>query len=103
MPFKNIELRHGDKADDFTWRIIIPYNKKEAYQPKLCWVDKKPFAVGEKLYFLIIPEYFLREEHIYLSSSRSYLVKVAQKYDHYFNEDDIFSFVYKGTDIRHFV
>lgn len=102
MPFKNIELRHGSKADRFTWRIVIPSNKKEAYRPKLCWVDKKPFAVGETLYFLVIPEYFLRDERIYLSSSRSYLIKVARKYS-WFNEDDIFSFVYEGTDIRHFV
>lgn len=40
MPFKNIELRHGSKNDRFTWRIVIPSNKKEAYQPRLCWVDK---------------------------------------------------------------
>lgn len=102
MPFKNIELRHGGKADDFTWRITIPSNKKEAYRPKLCWVDKKPFAIGETLYFLIIPEYFLKDERIYLSSSRSYLIKVARKYS-WFSEDDIFSFIYEGTDIRHFV
>lgn len=102
MPFKNIELRHGSKADRFTWRIVIPSNKKEAYRPKLCWVDKKPFTVGETLYFLVIPEYFLRDERIYLSSSRDCLIKVARKYS-YFSEDDIFSFVYKGTDIRHFV
>lgn len=103
MPLKNIELRHGGKADDFTWRIVIPSNKKEACRPKLCWVDKKPFTIGETLYFLVIPEYFLKDERIYLSSSRSYLVKVARKYDRYFNEADIFSFIYEGTDIRHFV
>lgn len=102
MPFKNIELLHSSKADRFTWRIVIPSNKKEAYRPKLCWVDKKPFTVGEKLYFLVIPEYFLQKERIYLSSSRDYLIKVARKYS-WFNEDDIFSFVYEGTDIRHFV
>lgn len=102
MPFKNIELRHRSKNDWFTWRIVIPSNKKEAYRPKLCWVDKKPFVIGETLYFLVIPEYFLNGERIYLSSSRSYLIKVARKYS-YFNEADIFSFVYEGTDIRHFV
>lgn len=102
MSFKNIELRHGSKNDTFTWRIVIPSNKKEAYRPKLCWVNKKLFTVGEKLYFLVIPEYFLKDERIYLSSSRSYLIKVARKYG-YFSEDDIFSFVYEGTDIRHFV
>lgn len=102
MPFKNIELRHGSKTDWFTWRIVIPSNKKEAYQPRLCWVNKKPFNVGEKLYFLIIPEYFLKDERIYLSSSRSYLIKVARKYN-WFNEDNIFSFIYEGTDIHHFV
>lgn len=102
MPFKNIELRHGSKNDSFTWLIVIPSNKKEAYRPKLCWVDKKPFTIGEKLYFLIIPEYFLKDERIYLSSSRSYLIKVARKYS-WFSEDDIFSFIYEGTDIRHFV
>lgn len=102
MPLKNIELRHGGKADDFTWRIVIPSNKKEAFEPKLCWVNKKPFNIGETLYFLVIPEYFLQKERIYLSSSRSYLIKVAQKYG-YFSEDDIFSFVYEGADIRHFV
>ena len=102
MPFKNIELRHGGKADNFTWRIVIPSNKKEAFEPKLCWVNKKPFNIGKTLYFLVIPEYFLQKERIYLSSSRSYLIKVARKYS-YFSEDDIFSFVYEGTDIRHFV
>lgn len=102
MPFKNIKLRHGSKADDFTWSIVIPSNKKEAYRPKLCWVNKKPFVIGETLYFLVIPEYFLKSERIYLSSSRSYLIKVARKYG-YFSENDIFSFVYEGTDIRHFV
>ena len=102
MPFKNIELRHGSKNDNFTWRIVIPSNEKEAYQPKLCWVDKKPFNIGETLYFLVIPEYFLQKERIYLSSSRSELIKIARKYG-YFSEDDIFSFVYKGEDIRHFV
>ncbi|WP_304126134.1 hypothetical protein [Mogibacterium diversum] len=102
MPLKNIELRHGSKADDFTWRIVIPSNKKEAYRPKLCWVDKKPFVIGETLYFLVIPEYFLKSERIYLSSSRYYLIKVARKYS-WFSEDDIFSFIYEGTDIRHFI
>lgn len=103
MPFKNIELRHGSKADRFTWRIVIPSNKKEAYRPRLCLVDKKPFVIGETLYFLVIPEYFSKDERIYLSSSRSYLIKVTRKYDRYFNEADIFSFVYDGEDIRHFV
>lgn len=102
MPFKNIELRHGGKADDFTWHIVIPSNKKEAYRPQLCWIDKKPFVIGETLYFLVILEYFLKGERIYLSSLRSYLIKVARKYS-WFSEDDIFSFVYEGTDIRHFV
>lgn len=102
MPFKNIELRHGGKADNFTWRIVIPSDKKEAYRPKLCWVNKKPFTVGEKLYFLVIPKYFLKDERIYLSSSRDCLIKVARKY-FWLDEDDIFSFVYEGTDIRHFV
>ena len=102
MPFKNIELRHGSKNDNFTWRIVIPSNKKEAYRPRLCWVDKKPFIAGEKLYFLVIPEYFLKNERIYLSSSRDCLIKVARKYS-WFNENDIFSFIYEGTDIRHFV
>lgn len=102
MPFKNIELRHGSKNDNFTWRIVIPSNKKEAYRPRLCWVDKKPFTVGETLYFLVISEYFLKDERIYLSSSHSYLIKVARKYS-WFDENDIFSFVYEGADIRHFV
>lgn len=102
MPFKNIELRHGSKSDKFTWRIVIPSNKKEAYQPRLCWVNKKPFVIGETLYFLVVPKYFLQKERIYLSSSRSYLIKVARKYS-YFSEDDIFSFVYDGEDIRHFI
>lgn len=102
MPFKNIELRHGSKADNFTWRIVIPSNKKETYRPRLCWVDKKPFAIGETLYFLVIPEYFLQKERIYLSSSRSELIKMARGYA-WFSEDDIFSFVYEGANIRHFV
>ena len=102
MPLKNIELRHGGKADNFTWRIVIPSDKKETYRPKLCWVNKKPFTVGEKLYFLVIPKYFLKDERIYLSSSRDCLIKVARK-SSWFSKDDIFSFTYKGTDIRHFV
>lgn len=51
MPFKNIELRHGGKADNFTWRIVIPSNKKEAYRPQLCWVDKKPFCYRRNIIF----------------------------------------------------
>lgn len=51
MPLKNIELRHGSRCDSWVWRIIIPANKKMAYRPKLCWVNKKPFTVGEVLYF----------------------------------------------------
>lgn len=102
MPFNNIELRHGSKKYWFTWRIVIPSNKKEAYRPRLCWVNKKPFVIGETLYFLVIPEYFLQKERIYLSSSSSELIKMARGYT-WFSEDDIFSFVYKGEDIRHFV
>ena len=51
MPFKNIKLRHGSKADDFTWRIVIPSNKKEAYRPKLCWVNKKPLLSAKHYIF----------------------------------------------------
>lgn len=45
MPLKNIELSHGGRSDTFVWRIVIPANKKEAWRPKLCWVNKKPFVV----------------------------------------------------------
>lgn len=48
MPLKNIELAHGGKNDNFVWRIVIPANKKEAWRPKLCWINKKPFVVGER-------------------------------------------------------
>lgn len=51
MPLKNIELRHGSRCDSWVWRIIIPADKKRAWRPKLCWVNKKPFTVGDVLYF----------------------------------------------------
>ena len=51
MPLKNIELSHGGRNDTYVWRIVIPANKKRTWRPKLCWVNKKPFAVGEVLYF----------------------------------------------------
>lgn len=104
MPLKNIELSHGGRSDTFVWRIVIPSNKKEAWRPKLCWVNKKPFAVGERLYFYHIKEDFpFKEERCYLSSSLEELVAVASKYDHYGDfKNNVFSFRYQGEDIRHY-
>ena len=104
MPLKNIELTHGGRSDTFVWRIIIPSNKKEAWRPKLCWVNKKPFVVGERLYFYHIKEDFpFKEERCYLSSSLEELIAVAKKYKRYGDFDnDVFSFIYKGEDIRHY-
>ena len=103
MPLKNIELSHGGRSDTFVWRIVIPSNKKEAWRPKLCWVNKKPFIVGEVLYFYHIEENFpFKEERCYLSSSLEELIAVASKYDHYGNFKDVFSFRYEGEDIRHY-
>ena len=103
MPLKNIELSHGVRSDNFVWRIVIPANKKEAYRPKLCWVNKKPFAVGERLYFYHVKENFpFKEERCYLSSSLEELIAVAKKYDRYGNFKDVFSFRYEGEDIRHY-
>ena len=104
MPLKNIELSHGGRSDAFVWRIVIPSNKKEAWRPKLCWVNKKPFVVGETLYFYHVKENFpFKEERCYLSSSLEELIAVAKKYKRCsdFN-NDIFSFRYEGEDIRHY-
>ena len=103
MPLKNIELSHGGRNDAFVWRIVIPSNKKEAYRPKLCWVNKKPFVVGERLYFYHVKEDFpFKEERCYLSSSLEELIAVAKKYKRYGNFKDVFSFRYEGEDIRHY-
>lgn len=104
MPLKNIELSHGGRNDAFVWRIIIPSNKKEAWRPKLCWVNKKPFVVGERLYFYHVKEDFpFKEERCYLSSSLEELIAVAKRYKRYGDFDnDVFSFIYKGEDIRHY-
>lgn len=103
MPLKNIELSHGGRSDTFVWRVVIPSNKKEAWRPKLCWVNKKPFAVGERLYFYYVKGDFpFKEERCYLSSSLEELIAVAKKYDRYGNFKDVFSFRYEGEDIRHY-
>lgn len=104
MPLKNIELVHGGRNDTFVWRIVIPSNKKEAWRPKLCWVNKKPFIVGEVLYFYHVKEDFpFKEERCYLSSSLEELVAVASKYDRYVDiEKYVFKFRYEGEDIRHY-
>lgn len=103
MPLKNIELTHGGRNDTWIWRILIPANKKEAWRPKLCWVNKKPFIVGEALYFYHVKSDFpFKEERCYLSSSLEELIDVAKKYDRYGNFKDVFSFRYKGEDIRHY-
>lgn len=103
MPLKNIELSHGGRSDTFVWRVVIPSNKKEAWRPKLCWVNKKPFAVGERLYFYHVKGDFpFKEERCYLSSSLEELIAVAKKYDRYGNFKDVFSFRYEGEDIRHY-
>lgn len=104
MPLKNIELAHGGKNDTFVWRIVIPANKKEAWRPKLCWVNKKPFVVGERLYFYHIKENFpFKEERCYLSSSLEELIAVTKKYKYYGDfKNNVFSFIYEGEDIRHY-
>ena len=103
MPLKNIELSHGGRSDTFVWRVVIPSNKKEAWRPKLCWVNKKPFAVGERLYFYHVKGDFpFKEERCYLSSSLEELIAVAKKYDRYGNFKDVFSFRYEGENIRHY-
>ena len=104
MPLKNIELSHGGRNDTFVWRIVIPANKKEAWRPKLCWVNKKPFTVGEVLYFYHVKGNFpFKEERCYLSSSLKELVAVASKYDRYVDiEKYVFKFRYEGEDIRHY-
>lgn len=104
MPLKNIELAHGGRSDTFVWRIVIPSNKKEAWRPKLCWVNKKPFVVGECLYFYHIKEDFpFKEERCYLSSSLEELIAVAKKYKRYGDfKNDVFNFIYEGEDIRHY-
>lgn len=104
MPLKNIELTHGSRNDTWVWRIVIPADKKRAWRPRLCWVNKKPFAVGEKLYFYRATGNFpFKEERLYLSSSLEELIAVAQKYERYDNfKNDVFSFRYKGEDIRHY-
>lgn len=85
-------------------RIVIPSNKKEAWRPKLCWVNKKPFAVGEVLYFYHVKgEFPFKEERCYLSSSLEELVAVASKYDRRTDiKQFVFSFRYEGEDIRHY-
>lgn len=104
MPLKNIELRHGSRCDSWVWRIVIPANKKEAWRPKLCWVNKKPFVVGERLYFYHVKENFpFKKERCYLSSSLEELIAVASKYDHHIDiKQFVFSFRYEGEDIRHY-
>lgn len=104
MPLKNIELAHGGRNDTFVWRLVIPANKKEAYRPKLCWVNKKPFSAGEILYFYHVKgEFPFKEERYYLSSSLKKLVAVASKYDRYVDiEKYVFKFRYEGEDIRHY-
>lgn len=103
MPLKNIKLRHESRYDSWVWRIIIPANKKRAYRPKLCWVNKKPFIAGEVLYFYHVKGDFpFKEERCYLSSSLEELIAVAKKYDRYGNFKDVFSFRYEGEDIRHY-
>lgn len=104
MPLKNIELTHGGKNDTFVWRVVIPSNKKEAWRPKLCWVNKKPFAVGERLYFYHVKEDFpFKEERCYLSSSLEELIAIAKKYKRYGDfKNNVFSFIYEGEDIRHY-
>ena len=104
MPLKNIELVHGGRNDTFVWRIVIPSNKKKAWRPKLCWVNKKPFIAGEVLYFYHVKEDFpFKEERCYLSSSLEELVAVASKYDRYVDiEKYVFKFRYEGEDIRHY-
>ena len=104
MPLKNIELAHGGRNDIWVWRIIIPANKKEAWRPKLCWVNKKPFTVGEVLYFYHIKgDFSFKEERCYLSSSLQELIVVASKYNcHIDIKQFVFSFRYEGEDIRHY-
>lgn len=103
MPLKNIELRHGSRYDSWIWRIVIPADKKKAWRPRLCWVNKKPFSAGEILYFYHVKGDFpFKEEQCYLSSSLEELIAVAKKYDRYGNFKDVFSFRYEGEDIRHY-
>ena len=104
MPLKNIELRHGSRCDSWVWRIIIPADKKRAYCPKLCWVNKKPFIAGEVLYFYHIKEDFPHiKERLFLSSSREELIAEAKKYKRYGDfKNNVFSFIYEGEDIRHY-
>lgn len=104
MPLKNIELSHGGRSDNFVWRIVIPSNKKEAWRPKLCWVNKKPFTVGEVLYFYHVKGDFpFKEERCYLSSSLEELITVAKKYDHYGDfKNNVYNFRYEGEDVRHY-
>jgi len=104
MPLKNIELSHGGRSDTFVWRIVIPSNKKEAWRPKLCWVNKKPFTTGEVLYFYHVKgEFPFKEERCYLSSSLEELIAVAKKYDHYGDfKNNVYNFRYEGEDVRHY-
>ena len=104
MPLKNIELRHGSRCDSWVWRIIIPADKKRAWRPKLCWVNKKPFTVGDVLYFYHVKgEFPFKEERCYLSSSLEELVAMASKYDRHIDiKQFVFSFQYEGEDIRHY-
>ena len=104
MPLKNIELSHGGRSDTFVWRIVIPSNKKEAWRPKLCWVNKKPFVEGEVLYFYHVKGDFpFKEERCYLSSSLEELIAVAKKYDHYGDfKNNVYNFRYEGEDVRHY-
>lgn len=104
MPLKNVELTHGSRNDTWVWRIIIPADKKGAYRPKLYWVNKKPFVVGERLYFYHIKEDSPHiKERLFLSSSREELIAVASKYDRYVDiEKYVFKFRYEGEDIRHY-
>lgn len=104
MPLKNIELRHGSRYDSWVWRIIIPADKKRAWRPRLCWVNKKPFTVGDVLYFYHVKGDFpFKEERCYLSSSLEELIAVAKKYDQYGDfKNNVYNFRYEGEDIRHY-
>lgn len=97
MPLKNIELRHSGRYDTWIWRIEIPSDKKKAYKPRLCWVNKKPFNIGERIYF------FVDNEWTFLGTSREELVEVANKKVKYGVDNYVLSFIFDGYDVRHYV
>lgn len=96
MPLKNIELSHGGRYDSWVWRIIIPADKKKAFKPRLCWVNKKPFDVGEKLFF------FVDGDWTFLSTSKKELVAMAHKKLKYDVSNQVLTFIFNGYDVRHF-